>query len=33
MLRSVPTVLQSETVKEHSEDARLADAGPREVTL
>src|SRR6202795_1676701 len=30
---TVSKILQSETVKEHPEDARVADAGPREVTL
>src|SRR5579864_4495642 len=31
--RSVPKIFQSEAVTEHPEDARVAAAGPREVTL
>ena len=31
--RSISKIFQSETVNQHPEDARLAAAGPREVTL
>ena len=33
LFRAVPKVFQPEAVMEHAEDARLAAAGPRDVTL